>query len=106
VTQFLQGFRQEIIRCYPQFFSPNGDGQNDTWTIINSDLLTQPATIYIFDRSGKLLKQIVPGGIGWDGTYNGRQMPSSSYWFRAEFNEPTDPDMRRRVVQGSFALIR
>ncbi|MBQ4820497.1 T9SS type B sorting domain-containing protein [Aquimarina sp. MMG016] len=95
-----------MILGYPQFFSPNGDGTNDTWNLINPEVLTQPALIYIFDRYGKLLKQLTPNGPGWDGTYNGRNMPSSAYWFRVEFNEPTDPNMRRRVFAGNFSLIR
>jgi len=93
------------ILGYPKFFTPNGDDYNNTWNIIN--LQDQPgALIYIFDRYGKLLKQIRPNGEGWDGTYNGKLMPSSDYWFRVEFNEPTDPNMRRRVFAGSFSLIR
>ncbi|HET8737859.1 MAG TPA: T9SS type B sorting domain-containing protein, partial [Pricia sp.] len=72
---------------YPKFFTPNADGYNDTWNIIGID--GQPnAGIYIFDRYGKLLKQLSPVGPGWDGTYNGRPMPSSDYWFRVEYIEP------------------
>jgi len=73
---------------YPPFFTPNQDGINETWNI--SSLSDQPnAKIYIFDRYGKLLKQISPAGEGWDGTYNGNLMPSQDYWFRVEFTEPT-----------------
>ncbi len=94
-----------MILGYPKYFTPNGDGFHDTWNLINIE--DQPtALIYIFDRYGKLLKQLRPGGAGWDGTYNGRIMPSSDYWFRVEFNEPRDPNMRRRVFAGNFSLIR
>ncbi|MGM0634797.1 MAG: T9SS type B sorting domain-containing protein, partial [Bacteroidota bacterium] len=73
---------------YPQFFTPNEDGYNDTWNIIG--LADQPnAKIYIFDRYGKLLKQLSPSGQGWDGTYNGKPMPSNDYWFRVEYTEPS-----------------
>ncbi|WP_373518854.1 T9SS type B sorting domain-containing protein [Pricia sp.] len=40
-------------------------------------------TIFIFDRYGNLLGQIESRGLGWDGTYNGKSMPSSDYWFMA-----------------------
>jgi gliding motility-associated-like protein len=40
------------------------------------------AIIYIFDRHGKLIKQISPVGEGWDGNYNGQQQPGTDYWFR------------------------
>ncbi|WP_062060008.1 T9SS type B sorting domain-containing protein [Aquimarina longa] len=94
-----------VILGYPKYFTPNGDGFHDTWNLINIE--NQPtAQIYIFDRYGKLIKQLAPGGLGWDGTYNGKNMPSSDYWFRVEFNEPRDPNMRRRTFAGNFSLIR
>jgi gliding motility-associated-like protein len=70
---------------YPYFFTPNGDGFNDTWNI--SGLENQPKSIiYIFDRYGKLLKALkASGGNGWDGTYNGANMPSSDYWFKLTY---------------------
>ncbi|WP_293895608.1 T9SS type B sorting domain-containing protein, partial [Flavobacterium sp.] len=45
------------------------------------------ARIYIFDRYGKLLKQISTQGAGWDGTYNGHLMPSDDYWFTVDYAE-------------------
>lgn len=65
---------------YPKFFTPNNDGQHDTWHIFNSNL--EPNNkIYIYDRFGKFLKQLNPNGSGWDGTINGKMMPTSDYWF-------------------------
>ncbi|WP_069674182.1 T9SS type B sorting domain-containing protein [Formosa sp. Hel3_A1_48] len=71
---------------YPKYFTPNGDGYHDTWNIdaLSSQLGSK---IYIFDRYGKLLKQITPAGEGWDGTYNGQQMPTTDYWFMLEYND-------------------
>ncbi|MFD0779607.1 PKD-like domain-containing protein [Flavobacterium myungsuense] len=74
------------VISYPKFFTPNGDGYNDTWNII--DLGDQPnAKLYIFDRHGKLLKQVSTFGNGWDGTYNGKQLPASDYWFSLNYFE-------------------
>jgi len=47
------------------------------------------AKIYIFDRFGKLIKQITPEGQGWDGTFNGNPLPSTDYWFTVEYLEAT-----------------
>ncbi|MCA0133962.1 T9SS type B sorting domain-containing protein, partial [Winogradskyella alexanderae] len=86
---------------YPLYFTPNGDGNNDTWNIAG---IGGTAKIYIFDRYGKLLKQISPTGSGWDGTYNGSRMPSSDYWFTVEYDEPgTD---RRKELRAHFTLKR
>ncbi len=73
---------------YPKFFTPNGDGFNDTWKIMT--LNNQPtAKIYIFDQFGKLLKQIGTTGESWDGTYVGTPLPSDDYWFTIEYTENT-----------------
>ena len=75
------------ILDYPKYFTPNGDGINDTWQITNldkSDLSN--SKIYVFDRYGKLVKQISPSGPGWNGTYNGNLLPSDDYWFALELS--------------------
>ena len=65
---------------YPRFFTPNGDGYNDFWNI--EGLFGQPkAKMNIFDRYGKLIKSMSPSETGWDGTYNGQNLPATDYWF-------------------------
>ncbi len=78
-----------VILDYPKFFTPNGDGYNDAWNIkgISNQV---DAKIYIFDRYGKLLKQLSPMEIGWDGTFNGEALPPSDYWFIVQYREPRD----------------
>ena len=56
----------------PKFFTPNGDGFNDTWNVKGiSDRFHVGTLTLIFDRYGKLIKQIGAAGNGWDGTFNG-----------------------------------
>lgn len=78
-----------LVVGYPKFFTPNGDGINDWWNIRGIETLIDPR-IFIFDRFGKLLKQLNGNTVGWDGTFNGRQMPSTDYWFRFEYSDLTD----------------
>ncbi|MFL2610328.1 MAG: choice-of-anchor L domain-containing protein, partial [Flavobacteriaceae bacterium] len=81
------GTKSVLVIDYPRFFTPNGDGYNDTWQIIGID--TRPlSTIYIFDRYGKLLKQLSPLSEGWDGTFNGKPLPATDYWFTVKYEEP------------------
>jgi gliding motility-associated-like protein len=86
---------------YPNFFTPNGDGYHDTWNIFGLDD-SFAANIYIYDRFGKLLKQISPNGEGWNGTFNGQILPSTDYWFRIEYTE----NNVRKEFKSHFSLIR
>ncbi|RZV69292.1 MAG: T9SS type B sorting domain-containing protein, partial [Flavobacteriaceae bacterium] len=88
---------------YPLFFTPNSDGYNDTWNII--DFSGQPsAKIFIYDRYGKLLKQISPSGNGWNGTFNGTPLPSTDYWFTVTYIEPRDGTQKN--FRSHFTLKR
>lgn len=84
---------------YPHYFTPNGDGIHDTWNIkgVNRD-----ARILIFDRFGKLLKQISPEGEGWDGTYNGQPLFANDYWFTIDYLENGTP----KTFRAHFSLKR
>ena len=76
-----------LVIGYPKYFTPNGDTYNDTWNISGLSYLSNNSRIYIFDRYGKLLKDISPNDNGWDGTYTGQPMPASDYWFSVEYEE-------------------
>ena len=90
------------LEGFPKFFTPNADGMNDRWQFIPPPSGENPIReLFIFNRYGKLLKQINPMDPegGWDGTFNGQPLPASDYWFRAV-------DSNGRVIQGHFALKR
>ncbi|WP_179345557.1 T9SS type B sorting domain-containing protein [Winogradskyella ursingii] len=99
------GFVSEtvVVIDYPLYFTPNGDGTNETWNITGID--SQPnARIFIFDQYGKLLKELSPTGEGWDGTFNGNKMPTSDYWFRLVYDEPLTAE--RKEFRAHFTLKR
>jgi gliding motility-associated-like protein len=66
---------------FPKFFTPNGDGYNDYWNPIGLDYLETSVGVKIFNRYGKLMKELSAFGSGWDGTFNGNLLPSDDYWF-------------------------
>ena len=68
------------LLMYPKFFTPNGDGFNDKWKIKFSKNESN-LKIKILDRFGKLLKEFISNSDGWDGTFNGKELPSTDYWF-------------------------
>jgi gliding motility-associated-like protein len=90
------------VITYPTFFTPNGDGFHDTWNIIG---LGDSAKIFIFDRYGKLLKQISSNSEGWDGTYIGKPVFSSDYWFTLEYEDFNNPGTFK-TFKSHFSLKR
>ena len=85
----------------PNFFTPNGDGDNEVWRPKYLDNNVN-ARIYIFDRYGRRLVMLEPGQ-GWDGTYEKRPMPSGDYWYIIEIN---DQLYDKREFYGNFTLFR
>lgn len=63
----------------PLFFTPNNDGENDVWQI--TDTQNTIKEIYVYDRYGKLLKQIPLQSKSWDGLYRGYPKESNDYWY-------------------------
>lgn len=90
-----------LVIGYPKFFTPNNDGYNDMWNIFTlGDELG--SKIQIFDRYGKLLKEIRPNGSGWNGTFNGRPLPATDYWFVVDYPE----DGTVKQFRSHFSLKR
>lgn len=83
---------------FPKYFTPNNDGYNDYWKI-NFLELYPTSYINIFDRYGKLLKQLSSQSNGWDGTFRGEPLPSGDYWFVINL-------YNGRTVKGHFSLKR
>lgn len=87
-----------LVLNYPKYFTPNGDGYNDYWKVKFSEFEPNMKT-YIFDRFGKLLTGFTSESLGWDGTLNGRQLPSTDYWFVVVREDG-------RNLRGHFAMKR
>lgn len=94
-----------IVAGFPTFFTPNGDGANDYWNVKGISALNQPV-VSIFDRYGKLLKQLADGELGWDGTLNGVALPASDYWFKLSYLDEQGTRVTARYVRNHFALKR
>ena len=86
-----------LILDYPRYFTPNGDGYNDTWQLIGLDEYPG-AELYILNRYGKLIKQITSNSKGWDGTYLGSRLQPDDFWFKLVLPEGIE-------VKGHFSLI-
>jgi len=93
-----EDFEEVVIIDYPKYFTPNGDGVNDSWQI--KGIRDYPNTeIFIYDRYGKLLKQIFAKDEGWDGTFRGEKLTATDYWFTVKLTDS-------KTFTGHFALKR
>ncbi|CAH0337479.1 hypothetical protein FVB9288_03242 [Flavobacterium sp. CECT 9288] len=84
----------------PNVFTPNGDGNNDTWaptnTINYKDLIFE-----VFDRYGRKIGTYREGQ-SWNGKYNGNELPSGDYWYILRLRNVQDA----REFVGHFTLYR
>ncbi|SHJ58053.1 gliding motility-associated C-terminal domain-containing protein [Maribacter aquivivus] len=83
------------------FFTPNGDGQNDLWIPRNIEQYPQ-ILIKIFDRYGRVVSEQEVDSEGWDGTYLDNELPTGDYWYVIKLNGDRD----EREFVGHFTLYR
>lgn len=84
----------------PTVLTPNGDGVNDVFEV---PMLTESypnSRIAIYNREGVKLAEFLAEAPGWDGTYNGNDMPSTDYWYEIYI-----PLLYKYYV-GHFTLLR
>lgn len=86
-----------LVRGVPRYFTPNNDGTNDVWHAARAREL-DGLNLRIFDRYGKLLHELTNLTRGWDGTFNGKPMPTGAYWYRLKYDDMS--------YAGHFTLIR
>jgi gliding motility-associated-like protein len=80
-------------------FSPNGDGINDSWGVPGIRFF-EGARISVYDNVGSRLFYTESPDQGWDGTFNGKQLPVGTYFWTIEIRETGE--LRR----GMLNLIR
>ena len=85
----------------PDFFTPNGDGQNDGWD--PDRYRSYPnLTVDIYDRYGRYITSLRSGEV-WDGRYNGKELPTGDYWYILKTHEDGEDDQE---YVGHFNLYR
>ncbi len=92
----------------PNIFSPNGDGNNDYFTLYANDRVDMILALNIFDRWGELVferKNFNPNdtGVGWDGKFKGKDMLPSVFAYYVEVlmvNGDTE------IISGNVTLVK
>jgi gliding motility-associated-like protein len=80
-------------------FTPNGDGTNDKWSVPGLRFY-EGARISVFDKDGDRLFYTEIPDQGWDGTFNGKELPIGSYFWVIEALELGE------IRRGILNLIR
>lgn len=61
-------------------FSPNGDGINDVWKIVNLSAYTD-CVLTVYDRAGVVVYKSIGYDIPWNGTRNGNALDMGTYYY-------------------------
>lgn len=93
-----------ICKLYvPTAFTPNGDGKNDFFKILGTEILSS-LHLKIFNRWGEIVFETRDKSKGWDGTYKRQPVPLGIYIYVLEYKETTSPAAKN--MKGTFVLIR
>ncbi|WP_158513033.1 gliding motility-associated C-terminal domain-containing protein [Flavisolibacter tropicus] len=93
--------RVKILRQLkvPNVFSPNGDGINDRWEIVNlADY--SGATVQVFNRYGQLVFSSIGYTTPWDGRQNGKPLPIGTYYYVIDCKDGSAP------VSGAVTILK
>ena len=87
-----------------EVITPNGDGNNDTWTITYINDYPENE-VFIFDRWGQRVyyKEGYDNSDGWDVTYIGLDMPVSTYYYVLKIKLLYSDDI---VMKGAISVFR
>jgi gliding motility-associated-like protein len=87
---------------FPEFLSPDGNGNNDYWYPTRIEDYPN-LEVSIFDRYQRLIIRFNGNNeLGWDGTYQGKPLPSGDYWYVVKTNNNKDD----REYIGGMTLFR
>lgn len=68
----------------PSAFSPNGDGVNDVFRVVNGERYANGFELLVFDRWGRLVHRLTHAADGWDGG----DLPDGTYAWRLRYRSP------------------
>jgi gliding motility-associated-like protein len=88
----------------PNAFTPNGDGENDTWKIFGNLPAVKQMNLMVFNRIGEKVFETNDVNFQWDGTYQGKPAPHGVYVYTGNFvwlNDHSDANFR-----GSLTILR
>lgn len=82
-SECLGDTKQGLSVKITNVITPNEDGKNDTWAFENLNIFGDtPSNIKIYDENGVMVfEQTSTDRFLWTGKFNGRSLPTASYWY-------------------------
>ena len=94
---------EEYFSYSPNAFSPNGDGVNDTFQPILTDIDFNTYELNVFNRWGDIIFKTDDYMKSWDGTFNGEPMIGGVYTFKINYKTRRGIDQKEI---GQIILIK
>ena len=91
-----------LLVYIPNTFTPDGDGVNDLFKVIGSDLYNKDFIFTIFNRWGEIVFEGHTPDEGWDGTFRGNYCPIGTYVYQLVLKNEGE----NNVYNGFAVLIR
>ena len=88
----------------PNAFSPNGNDQNETFSVFTT--FVTEFQILIYNRWGELVYESNDKDFQWDGTVGGRPAPIGTYAYVIRFKSDFDRTDRTLEQRGGVTLLR
>ncbi|MEQ8475992.1 MAG: putative Ig domain-containing protein, partial [Fulvivirga sp.] len=94
----------KITEVFPELdivnaFTPNGDGVNDVWDILNLQFYSD-ISINVYDADGSKVFSCSDQNCQWDGTNKGRELPFGPYFYAIDLNDG------KRKYTGTVTILK
>ena len=85
-------------------FTPNGDGQNDTWVVTNNGgSCTKQVYVTVFNRYGNIVYKDDNYANKWDGRYDGKPVADGTYYYVITYRLINGASV---TVKGDVTILR
>lgn len=85
-------------------FTPNGDGINDRWLVVNSGgICATQITVAVFNRYGSPVYKNDNYNNDWTGLYQGKPIPDGTYYYVVSYRLVTGAYLK---VKGDVTILR
>lgn len=94
----------DIIIYVPNTFTPNGDFNNELWSIYVEGIVPESFSVEVFNRWGELIFESRDPGFAWDASYLGLPVPIGTYVWKIKATEAFT--LEEREWYGHVNVIR